>query len=136
MLHVEISRARDRAAHVSDDKAGLKEQLEYLRDGDAIRADLVKYLGHRGGLASWLARFLRATKRSVGNPSDVQLYGVLVRDVEPHQDDLRARVDDFGAGRPEGMRIELLALYRPRESLEGIGIMRESRDWHGRCEGS
>lgn len=102
-------------------RTGLKKQLEDLRDRNAIRDDLVRYLGHRAGSASWLARFRRATKRYVGNPSDVQLYGVLVRDVEPHQDDLRARVDDLGAGCPEGTRIELLALYLPRESLEGIG---------------
>ena len=102
-------------------RTGLKKQLEDLRDRNAIRADLVKYLGHRAGSASWLARFRRATKRYVGNPSDVQLYGVLVRDVEPHQDDLRARVDELGTGCPEGTRIELLALYLPRESLEDIG---------------
>jgi len=30
-------------------------------------------------------------------------------------------VDDLRAGCPEGTRIELLALYLPRESLEGIG---------------
>ena len=102
-------------------RTGLKKQLEDLRDRDAIRVDLVKYLGHRAGAASWRARFQRATKRYVSNPSDVQLYGILVRDVEPHQDDLQARVDDLDAGCPEGTVIELLALYLPRESLEGIG---------------
>lgn len=102
-------------------RTGLKKQLEDLRDRNAIRADLVRYLGHRAGSASWLAQFRRATKRYVGNPSDVQLYGVLVRDVEPHQDDLRARVNELGTGCPEGTRIELLSLYLPRESLKGIG---------------
>lgn len=67
--------------------------------------------------------------RYLGNPSDVQLYGVLVRDVEPHQDDLhlRARVDDLGAECPEGTSIELFALYLPRGSLEGIGEEMASR---------
>ena len=102
-------------------RTGLKKQLEDLRDRNAIRDDLVRYLGHRAGSAPWLARFRRAAKRYVGNPSDVRLYGVLVRDVEAHQDDLRARVDDLGAGCPEGTRVELLALYLPRESLAGIG---------------
>ena len=102
-------------------RTGLKKQLEDLRDRTAIRDDLVRYLGHRSGSAWWLARFRRAAKRYVGNPCDVQLYGVLVRDVEPHQDDLRARVDDLGAGCPEETRIGLLALYLPPESLEGIG---------------
>ena len=89
-------------------RTGLKKQLEDLRDSDAIRDDLVRYLG---------------------NPSDVQFYGVLVRDVEPHQDDLRARarVDDLGAECPEGTSIELLAPYLPRGSLEGIGEEMVSR---------
>lgn len=108
-------------------RTGLKKQLEDLRDSDAIRDDLVKYLGHRAGSAPWRARFQQATKRYLGNPSDVQLYGVLVRDVEPHQDDLRARVDDLGAECPEGTSIELFALYLPRGSLEGIGEEMASR---------
>ena len=37
MLYVEISRARDRAELVTDDKAGLKEQLEAL-SGERIAA--------------------------------------------------------------------------------------------------
>ena len=37
MLYVEISRARDRAELVTDDKAGLKEQLEALT-GERIAA--------------------------------------------------------------------------------------------------
>lgn len=108
-------------------RTGLKRQLEDLRDNEAIRKDLVKYLGHRAKLASWRARFARAASRYLGNTSDVQVYGVLVRDVEPHQDDLRVRVDDLGTGCPEGMRIELLALYLPRETLEGIGEEMVSR---------
>ena len=108
-------------------RTGLKKQLEGLRDSDAIRDDLVKYLGHRAGSASWRARFRQATKRYLGNPSDVQLYGVLVRDVEPHQDDLRARVDDLAAECPEGTSIELFALYLPRGSLEGVGEEMASR---------
>ena len=108
-------------------RTGLKKQLEDLRDSGAIRDDLVRYLGHRAGAAPWRARFQQATKRYFGNRSDVQLYGVLVRDVEPHQDDLWARVDDLGAECPEGTRIELLALYLPRGRLEGIGEEMVSR---------
>ena len=54
-------------------RTGLKEQLEDLRDRNAIRDALVRYLGHRAGSASWLGRFRLAAKRYVGNPSDVQL---------------------------------------------------------------
>ena len=102
-------------------RTGLKRQLEDLRDSETIRKNLVKYLGHRARSAPWRAQFERAASRYLGNTSDVRLYGCLVRDVEPHQDDLRVRVGDLGAECPEGTRIELLALYLPRERLEGIG---------------
>ncbi len=102
-------------------RTGLKRQLEDLRDNEAIRDDLVRYLGHRARLARWRARFERAAGRYLRNTSDVRLYGVLVRDVEPHQDDLRRRVGALGNGCPEGTCIELLALYLPPERLDGIG---------------
>ncbi len=99
---------------------GLKQQLEDLRDNETFRDDLVKYLGHRAGSTSWQPRFERAAGRYLKNSSDVQLYGCLVRDVEPHQDDLRARVNDLGTRCPRGMRIELLALYLPQGKLDRI----------------
>ena len=108
-------------------RTGLKRQLEDLRDSEAIRKDLVKYLGHRARSAPWRAQFERAASRYLGNTSDVRLYGCLVRDVEPHQDDLRVRVGDLGAECPEGTHIELLALYLPRERLDGIGEAMASR---------
>ena len=100
---------------------GLKRQLEGLRDNETFRGDLVKYLGHRAGSASWRGRFERAAGRYLKNASDIQLYVFLVRDVEPHQDDLRARVNNLRTRCPEGMRIELLALYLPQGRLDRIG---------------
>ena len=102
-------------------RTGLKRQLEHLRDDEGIRDDLVKYLGHRAGSVLWRARFQRAAGRYLENSSDIQLYGCLIRDVEPHQDDLRVRVGDLGAACPEGTHIELFALYLPKECLNGIG---------------
>ena len=102
-------------------RTGLKRQLEDLRDSEAIRDDLVRYLGHRAGSAPWRTRFERAASRYLQNTADIQLYGCLVRDVDPHQDDLRARVVSLAVACPEGTRIELLGLYLPHESLDGIG---------------
>lgn len=100
---------------------GLKRQLEDLRDRTSIRDDLFKYLGHRATGAAWKDRFQRAGKRYLANKSDVALFGFLVRDVAPHQDDLRAPVDSLGKGRPHGTVIELVALYVPVGRVDGIG---------------
>lgn len=98
-------------------RTGLKQQLEDLRDKVGIRNDLFKYLGHRAKNATWRDRFKAASKRYLNNTSDVQLFGVLVRDVEPNVDDVRMRVEKLGNGCPAGTQIELLALYLPNGAI-------------------
>lgn len=102
-------------------RTGLKQQLEDLRDREKIRDDLLKYLCHRAKGASWKPRFEGASRRYLQNKSDVHLYGFLVRDVDPHKDDLRVRVTKLADGCPNGTAIELLALYLPSGRITGIG---------------
>ena len=108
-------------------RTGLKQQLEDLRDSTSIRDGLLKYLAHRAMEAPWRAQFENAGRRYLQNKSDVQLYGFLVRDVEPHQDDLRVRVGALAGNCPVGTRIELIALYLPQGSIGGIGATMVSR---------
>lgn len=102
-------------------RTGLKKQLEDLRDRESIRDDLFKYLGYRAKGSTWAEQFRAAGKRYLRNKSDVNLYGFLVRDVDPHRDDVRARVEKLSLNCPEGTKIELLALYLPAGCIEGIG---------------
>lgn len=102
-------------------RTGLKQQLEDLRDRPLLRDQLLRYLGHRAAGAPWREHFENAGRRYLRNNADVQLFGFLVRDVEPNRDDLRMRVGALATGCPEGTRIELLALYLPRDSIDGIG---------------
>ncbi len=104
-------------------RTGLKKQLEDLRDRADIRDHLVKYLCHRAKFADWRPRFEEASKRYLRNKSDVGLYGLLIRDVEPHSNDVVARVKSLGQNCPDGTRIELLALYLPQSSIVGLGEM-------------
>ena len=101
-------------------RTGLKQQLEDLRDKVGIRNDLFKYLGHRAKEATWRDRFKAASKRYLNNTSDIQIFGVLVRDVEPNVDDVRVRVDKLGNGCPTGTQIELLALYLPTGAIDSL----------------
>ncbi len=102
-------------------RTGLKKQLESLCSDESIRDGLVKYLGHRAVSSSWETRFKRAVARYMKSSSDIQLYGYLIRDVEPRVDDLKVRVCKLCAIRPSEMRIELLALYLPSGSLRNAG---------------
>ena len=106
---------------VMQGRSGLKQQLEALRDQETIRSDLLKYLGHRAQTAVWLPRFCAAAQRYLENASDVQLYGVLIRDVCPHPDDLCTCVQELARDCPDGTHIELLALYLPKGCVNGIG---------------
>ena len=108
-------------------RTGLKQQLEDLRDSRSIRDRLVLYLAHRAVGTTWQERFRNAGRRYFDNDADVQLFGFLVRDVEPNRDDLRVRVGVLAVGRPQGMRIELLALYLPGNSIGGIGARSVAR---------
>lgn len=100
---------------------GLQNQLEDLRDNKRIRRDLLKYLGYRASGATWEAYFLRASKRYLQNDSDVCLFGVLIRDVEPDPADLKDRVHNIGTACPPSMGIELLALYLPNGRISQLG---------------
>ena len=102
-------------------RTGLKQQLADLRDNRGMRDDLVQYLGHRAARTPWRHRYLNAAGRYLADSSDVRLFGVLVRDAEPHEDDLRARVAALAAHCPRATRIELLALYLPLGSIDGLG---------------
>jgi hypothetical protein len=96
---------------------GLKQQMEDLRDHREVRDDLVRYLGHRAPNAAWRGRYQTAATAYLNDTNDVRLFGLLVRDVPPHADDLRARVSSLAAGCPAAMVIELIALYLPAGSI-------------------
>jgi hypothetical protein len=99
---------------------GLKRQIEGLRDKPAFRDDLVKYLGHRARNEPWHAKYRRAVIRYLRDSNDVCVFGVLVRDVAPHQDDLRVRVRKLGDVCPPNMVMELLAVYLPDGSISTL----------------
>ncbi len=100
---------------------GLHGQIEELRECKSARDRLLKYLGHRAQSSSWRPMFEAASRRYLRNPSDVQLYGVLIRDVEPNRKDLRVRIEKLSKGCSSNTRIEMLALYLPQGSIGGIG---------------
>ena len=102
-------------------RGGLKQQLEDLKDDVQIRNDLVKYLGHRAVSASWKDRFINASRHYLADTSDVSVFGLLVRDVPPHADDLRVRTDKLAQACPEKMTIALTALYLPEGSIASLG---------------
>ncbi len=99
---------------------GLKKQLEDLRDSTDVKNSLVKYLGHHATGAEWFPRYQSSTKRYLANPTDVTLFGIFVRDVEPKKEDIAKRAEDLAAGCPAETSIELRAMYLPRKSISTL----------------
>ena len=99
----------------------LKQQLEHLRDQTAVRDHLLLYLSYRAESAPWHARFKAASVRYLRDKSDFHLYGFLVRDVPADERDLRSLARNFAQDSGSHPRMELLALYLPGGSIEGIG---------------
>ena len=101
-------------------ETGLKQQLEDLRDKSELRNDLVKYLGHRAINASWKRTFVQAASKYLKNSADVIVFGVMVRDVTPNQEDIKTRVSKLGSDCPQNMVMELLAIYLPEGSIDTL----------------
>jgi hypothetical protein len=99
---------------------GLKQQMEDLRNRREIRDGLLRYLGHRAGTAAWRERYRAAATVYLKDTCAVRLFGILVRDVAPHEDDLRARVSALAAGCPGAMAIGLIAIYLPSGSIANL----------------
>jgi hypothetical protein len=98
-------------------RTGLKQQLEDLKDDVKIKDDLVLYLGHRATSSSWKYRYQNAAKKYIQSKTNVRIFGFLIRDVKPNQDDLRARIIKLAKDQHVDMIIELLALYLPQNSI-------------------
>jgi hypothetical protein len=101
-------------------RTGLKQQLEDLKDDVKIKDDLVVYLAHRATMAPWKSRYQNAAKKYIQSKTNVRVFGFLVRDVSPHQNDLSARVNKLGTNAYPDMIIELLAVYLPQNSIDSL----------------
>jgi len=96
---------------------GLKQQLDDLRDSAAVKDGLVKYLGLHAPGRPWVATYRQAASRYIHDRSDVTIFGVLVRDVDPNHLDCSVRANELCQQCPGLTVIELLALYLPAGSI-------------------
>lgn len=101
-------------------RTGLRRQLGALKNRESLRDDLMLYLGHRAGRSSWESEYRTAAKRYLANSTDVSLFGVLVRDVEPDERDLSGRFRRLCQRCPTSMAIELTAIYLPASSITAM----------------
>ncbi|MDV2482801.1 hypothetical protein F8E02_12540 [Methanoculleus sp. Wushi-C6] len=99
-------------------RSGLKGQIEDLKNDIEVKSALIRYLTHRAVNSSWKSEFQQAfTRYMTSDKFDFSIFGVLVRDVTAHIDDLRTRVDKLGVDCSTPLTIELLAIYLPQKVI-------------------
>lgn len=99
---------------------GMVKQLEKLRDSKEAKDALFLYLGHRVKNTDWEALYRSAAIRYLNDSTDVTLFGVLVRDVEPKAEDLNRRSKELADGCPTKTVVELRALYFPNGCISNL----------------
>lgn len=107
-------------------------QLFGLRDNRKVKDALCRYLGHHAVRAGWEPMFKSAAKRYLSSDTtDVAVYGVLVRDIEPNALDISGRARALAANCPQQTDIEMYALYLPLNAISTLSgraqaVMREA----------
>lgn len=97
---------------------GLKKQLEDLCSNIEITDSLVRYLAYRLKKSTMWEDFKKAWENyNTSSGQKVHIIGVLIRDVEPKEEDLKARANGLQSFAVEGRKIELVGIYLPVGSV-------------------
>lgn len=103
---------------MTKDPGGMESQLKELFRHASVRRLLISYLGNKTrGLDAnhpFKVDYLAALRTYYGAVQAYQLMGVLVRDVEPHENDIRPSYHRLKAVICEPVGLRLLAIYTCR----------------------
>ena len=112
---------KNRPPQVWNGRSGLKKQLEGLRDSSAVKSHIVvRYLGIRANGAAWKETYMVAAARYLAELTDVALFGVLVRDTAPHENDALGRAKALAKDCPKDTAIGIIVLYLPTNQISGL----------------
>ncbi len=105
-------------------KTGMIKQLEKLKDDNKKRHQLVKWIFSKSVFIN--GAFGKDCKDAMqtyikSQHEKVYLFGVLVRDTEPNERDLKARARSLSNDVPLNMKLQLLSLY--------TGLKKENKNW-------
>lgn len=125
------SEVANRPPQVMTSADGIERQLRDLYNDRAKRLVLISYLKnkmrHYPAGHQFRSDFDSSHRAYYSGLGDYQLIGVLVRDVEPDERDLRASYQRLQGQILTPKGIKLLALYVPIAKEEWLGIINEKR---------
>lgn len=104
---------------VNRGEKSLINQMLQLRDDRQIKKTVIDYLAYRTQAGvSWVGKFRAAAKRYFNSGmTELSLFGVLVRDVEPVAEDLAAAAMRLSEDCHPSLRIEFCGLYLPEGTI-------------------
>lgn len=99
------------------DKSLINQMLQ-LRDDKAIKKTIIEYLAYRSNGSSWSNKFRKAAVRYFNSGmTEISLFGVLIRDVEPRDADLKRAATALREECHASTSIEFCGLYLPLGSI-------------------
>lgn len=117
---VKTSRHEATPPSVMTGRHGMQEQLSGLRDNDSRLQWAIKYLAFHMPGKVWMSDCQSSLTRYLRNSRDISLFGALIRPLSPNQRDLATRCESLAGGAHSPISIHLLAIYIPRDGLEGL----------------
>ncbi|MEU6492986.1 hypothetical protein ABZ890_21650 [Streptomyces sp. NPDC046984] len=118
LAEVKTSQQEKSPPDLMSGRHGMQGQLEGLRDGDSRKLWAIKYLGMHAQGKEWFHHFQNSMIRYFADPTDVRLYGTLIRTVNPNIADLRARARSLALDLPGKTKIVLTAIYVTPQGME------------------
>jgi len=97
---------------------GLVKQLEELRDSTSLKDRLLQYLTLHAAGKPWLPKLRSAATKYLSDPTDIAIFGILIRDITPDARDLSSRATSLSTNCPNKTSIELRAIYLPNQTIE------------------
>lgn len=100
---------------------GLKHQLEDLCQRKELTNQLVSYLAHRLKNDALWSQYADAFKNYMSTGEEaVHILGILIRDVNPSEDDLKTRTKSLEKFAVGNKTIELVGIYVPEEEVRNF----------------
>lgn len=117
---VKTSEQQDSPPNVVYGRSGLQQQMENLCSCGDTKKALVRYLAHHATNATWKQIFQNAAGRYLRSQNDIAVFGILIRDIDPNQNDLSARAQNLSQLTSAGPTVELYALYFTSGTIAGL----------------
>lgn len=118
LAEVKTSKQEKSPPDLMQGRHGMKGQLEGLRSGDNRKLWAIKYLSMHAQGKEWFQTYQKSMVKYFADPTDIRLYGTLVRTVRPNVADLRARARSLAKDCPSKTKITLAAIYVTPQGMD------------------